>query len=139
MNSKTIQRLVNELCTLPGSDVLAYEPNPSHEFAMAKALRDSLGRALEKFCIDEKTAIAVKERLMLASFRPTPGDIARTAQEFRQDAENAEKGPPGCGACGNMNWVCGDHGAERCKCARGRWLLARDRENAAKRDAGLPL
>ncbi len=155
MNAKTIQKLVSELCTLPGSNVADFEPDPAKR-TMGQVVRDSLGKALQRCCKTDEIAVKVVERLMQGQFRPTVAQITQTASEISHiDLEL----PEGCEICNGEPWVTVEKvvwefpqaregnrgvqyraaGSERCRCTKGQWFRMKDRENDAKRAAGQPV
>ncbi len=142
MTTKTIQKFVSELCTMPGSNAAEYEPDPGKR-TMGQVVRDSIGRAIQQHCKTESIAEKVVERLIQGKFRPSVGEIARAAAEI----SNAETIlPHGCEICMGQPWITVqktviDHytgqpqvreGAQRCDCAKGQWFRMKDRENKAK-------
>lgn len=148
MTAKSVQKFVSELCTLPGSNVTEFEPDPGKR-TMGQVVRDSLGKAIQRYCKTEEIAAKVVERLMQGKFRPTVAQITEAAEEISKVELRL---PDGCDICAGQGWVSIEKvvtdpsgiqyvaaGAKRCDCAKGQWYRMKDRENAAKRAAGLPV
>ncbi len=152
--SKTyLKSLVNRLCSLPGqkgqSDL--YEtPGEAKQ-----AIRNELGRALERHAVSDQHGDRIVEALMRGTFRPVPAEIAAMASEI----PSQQVLPEGCDICAGQPWVSVERiqwefpkaegamrgkqyiasGSKRCECAKGRWFQQKDCENEAKRAAGLPV
>ncbi len=116
-----------------------------------------LRETLRKHTATLDRAVRVMDRVIDKYDRcPTPKELTEVAREVAQEVEAV---PQGCELCGGRPWISveklvwefpnaeGDRrgkqymgsGAERCQCAKGQWFRQKDRENDAKRAAGLPV
>ncbi len=145
------RKLVDRLCTLPGNQ------NEMFDSAVdAKtAVRGELLRALERNASSDRQATQIVDLLMEGKFRPVPSEIRDAAEKV----PGKEPLPDGCDICGGEPWVMVERlvyefpqahptlrgkqymasGAARCTCAKGQYFRIKDRENTAKRAAGLPV
>ncbi len=150
--SKTyLKGCVNRLCSLPGQKGQSDLYDTPGE--AKSAIRNELGRALEKHAASDEHADRIVEALMRGTFRPTPAEIAAIAGDCRRN----ESLPAGCDICQGEPWVTVEKiqwefpkakeeargkqyiasGSRRCECDKGRWFRAKDAENKAKAAGGL--
>ncbi len=152
--SKTyVKSLVNRLCSLPGQKGQSDMFDSPDE--AKKVIRNELGRALEKYAGSDEHGDRIVEVLMQRTFRPVASDIAAAALDMPVLAPT----PTGCEICDGQPWITVQKlvyeyphmhpdrrgkqymadGSERCQCTKGQWFRMKDRENKAKREAGLPV
>ncbi len=110
---------------------------------LREALKHSAGNSMER-------ARKVIDALMAdRDTCPSPHEIRAAGEMVRQQEDRA---PDGCEICRGQAWVSIQvtrpdingimmtfDGAKRCDCTKGQWFRQKDRENDAKRAAGLPV
>lgn len=134
----THEKQVRRLCSLRFSDKLGEDG--------IRELRDQLRGIAPKLDFATK----VIDRAIQEDQIPTPVDLARIASVLRKEAEAPS--PQGCELCEGLPWITVQQkvrdpsgkiymadGSERCQCPKGQWFRQKDRENEAKRKAGLPV